>query len=178
MNKIQRVSRILQKIFLLLLIALPLTSIFFWFYCNIPNPSGIETSYFHSTPALMQQPHFYSRLAAFTINLIPLSIEMFCLYCLIKLFKLYEQGRIFTQRNVDYIRYIALCLIADPIQKPFNELATTFALTLSNPPGHRMISITLNTIDINNILIGVVILLASWVMAEACKLHDEQTLTV
>src|SRR5580698_5038331 len=106
MNKIQRVSRILQRVFLILLIALPICSVIFWFFMKVPNALGIKTSFLPWVEASMQQPDFPERLVGFIVNLIPLSIQMFCLYSLIKLFKLYEQGKIFTLKNVKYIRFI------------------------------------------------------------------------
>ncbi|GEM_PF-5014579 len=43
---------------------------------------------------------------------------------------------------------------------------------------HKQIDISLSSQDISYILTAIIILLVSHVMVEACKLQDEQTLTV
>ena len=178
MNKIQLVSRILQYVFLFLLIALPVFSVIVWFYASIPNGYEVKTNFLSlTTNTIVHDLDFPGRLVGFLVNLIPLSIQMFGIFCLYKLFKLYEQGKIFTLLNVKYIRLVAITLIAQEIIRPFTQIITTYILTF-NQPGHHMIAVTFSNKDISNILMGVVILLASWIMAEACKLHDEHTLTI
>lgn len=178
MNKIRLVSKILQFIFLFFIFVLPALTILCWFYMKNPNDLSMHTTLLPLTNNPFNAPDFPARLVGFLVNLIPLSIQLFCLYISMKLFKLYEQGKIFTLKNVRYIRYISIALIAQEIIKPFNQIITTYILTLHNPPGYRVIAVSLTNQDLSNLIIGVVILLASWIMTEACKLHDEHTLTI
>lgn len=179
MAKIQRISRTLQKIFQFFLIALPLFSIIFWFFLPIPNPLSISTRFFPKASDIVNTLDMTTRFLGFTVSLIPLGIEMFCIYCLIRLFNLFERGKIFTAQNVQYIRYIGIAMLVGEIVKPFYEAVTTLIMHYHNPRGHEMLHVSLFSGDeISYILISIIILLISWVMIEACKLQEEHAYTV
>jgi hypothetical protein len=110
----------------------------------------------------------------FLISCIPLSITMLILYYLVKLFKLYEQAQIFTSANVKYIRNIGWIMLLNQIIRPIYEAMFTAALTFQNPHGHRFISISFTNNNLTTLIIALFIILISWVMAEGCKLNDEQ----
>src|SRR5438128_1179574 len=100
MAKIQRISRVLQKIFKFFLITLPLFSIALWLYMPIPNPLGISTRFFPKAFDIVNPLDMTTRFLGFAVSLIPLGIEMFCIYCLVRLFNLFEHGKTFTEQNV------------------------------------------------------------------------------
>ncbi len=52
------------------------------------------------------------------------------------------------------------------------------AVTLTNPPGHRWISVQFGTPNLEALFCGVLLIVISWVMHEASKLHDEQKFTI
>lgn len=178
MTKVQRASRILQKIFQFFLIALPFFAIILWLYMPIPNPLNIRTQFFPNVFDVVNPINMTTRLLGLTASLVPLGIEMFCIYCLIKLFNLFERGKIFTMQNVQYIRYIGIAMLLGELIRPFYEIIATYIVYYHNPNGHVRLTLSLNSDEISYVLIGSIILLISWVMTEACKLHDEQAHTV
>ena len=105
-------------------------------------------------------------------------IELYILYSLIKLFGLYSKGEIFSVNNVRYIRNIGYALLFTQIVNPLYQVLMGAVLTLHNPPGHRFLSITLDQTNLGIILIALIVILISWIMAEGCKLREEQQLTI
>ena len=178
MKNIQKISRKLQYLFKFFLIALPASAIVFWFLLPIPNPLGISTRFFPKTFDIVNQLDANARILGFLVSLIPLGIEMFCIYCLVRLFNLFERGKIFTAENVIYIRYIGIAILVGEFVRPFYEAVATLITHYNNPKGHQALSVSFSSDEISYILFGVIILLISWVMIEACKLQEEQNYTV
>ena len=77
---------------------------------------------------------------------------MMILYFLIKLFKLYEQGKIFALSNVKYLKKIGICMLINQEVSFIYEALISFVLTLHNPAGHHTASISFGTYDIYNIV--------------------------
>ncbi len=118
------------------------------------------------------------RLLALGVSAIPMIIYLYILFTLIQLFKLYEQGEIFSLQNVRYIRHSGYALLLTQIINPFYEGLMGLVLTWNNPPGHRFAGISLSHTNIGIVLIALVILLISWIMTEGCKLNEEQQYTI
>lgn len=180
MNKIKRVSRFFRIIFQLLLIALPIAVAVGWM--NAPEgwfyflkfdviPREYSSHIFHQLTAS-------EKLLGFIVSTIPMMVHLFILYTLVKLFRLFEQGIIFSLENVNRIRNIGYALLIGEIINPFYQIAMGFVLTLHNPPGKGFIGVTFAQNEIGTLLTAFLIILISWIMTEGCKLSDEQQLTV
>ncbi|HYF98254.1 MAG TPA: DUF2975 domain-containing protein, partial [Coxiellaceae bacterium] len=131
-----------------------------------------QANFDHLPFSLMQ------KFELFMIDLLPTAVELLILYFLIRLFKLYEQGEIFSICNVRYIRNIGYLLLIGQVINMFYEALLGFVLSWQHGSGHGSFGITLNNESINTILIGFMVILISWIMAEGCKLRDEQQLTI
>jgi hypothetical protein len=119
------------------------------------------------------------KLLGFFVSAILLGIALFILYFLIKLFRLYEKGEIFSFNNVRYIRNIGyVLLIGQLIASPLNQFLMGLVLTWRNPHGHRFAAITLDQTNFGILLTALLVLLISWIMAEGYKLREEQQLTI
>jgi hypothetical protein len=183
MDKIKRVSLIFRFIFQFCFFALPIIYIIAWATTpgdlvmagGVINLSFIPPAY---TNKIFHSLSVYDRLFGFAVSAIPMAIELYILYSLIKLFKLYEKGEIFTSLNVNHIRHIGYALLISQILNPIYEFLMGVALTLHNPPGKGFAAIGFDLTNIGIILIALITLLISWVMAEACKLREEQQLTI
>jgi hypothetical protein len=104
--------------------------------------------------------------------------ELYILYSLIKLFGLYSKGEIFSVNSVKHIRNIGYALLITQIVNPLYEGLMGLALTWHNPHGHRFASVTLNQTNLGIIFVALIVILVSWIMAEGCKLREEQQLTI
>jgi len=183
MNKIERVSLFFRVLFQLLFIALPILLMIAW--SNSPDSlvlmggiidmSFIPRAYSHAILHVLSPEE---RLLGFVISAMPMVVELYILYSLIKLFKLYEKGEIFSINNVRYIRNIGYSLLATQIINPFYEGLMGVALTWHNPHGHRFATVTIDQTNIGILFASLIVILISWIMAEGCKLREEQQLTI
>lgn len=181
MNKIQRVSKFFKWLFLAIGIALPISSIIFW----INAPSSItllsHMIVINNIPTSVKILHTLSpmeKLAGFSIGLIPLAINLFVLYFLIRLFQLYEKCEIFSLKNVRYIKYIGYTLFIGQIINPIYEALLTATLTWHNPAGARMAMISFSGTNMAILLTALLIILISWIMAEGHQLSEDQKYTI
>lgn len=181
MNKIQRVSLFFRVLFQITFVVIPIALVIAW----IKAPDPLFS--FHGIDALMIPTKEYpvmhvlsltTRLLGFMISLIPYGIELIILYFLIKLFGLYERGEIFSVSNVKYIRNIGYTLVIGQLLHPIYEGCMGVILTIGNPAGHRFASVTVDGTNIGVLLGALMVILISWIMAEGCKLREEQQLTI
>lgn len=204
MNKIKNISLFFRIIFQILFIAAPISLIISWIYA--PNELVMLMGFmkFNAIPATYNGMHTYTaaqgmhtqmaqgiqdkailhtlsigeKSLGFLISTIPTMIEMLVLYFLIKLFELYERGEIFSLDHVRYIRNIGYALLAGQLIEPFYQFVMGIVLTMHNPPNHRFAAITLDQNNIGILLTALLVILISWIMAEAYKLREEQQLTI
>lgn len=202
MNRIKRVSHFFRVLFQFLLVALPLTLIYAWatspesivllggmidisFIPQAYHHNAIRTVLAHGSQSaiqiqdgIMHPLSSLERLMGFGLSAIPMTIELYIIYSLIKLFKLYELGEIFSIKNVRYIRNIGYALLIGQLINPFYEALMGIVLTLHNPPGHRYAMISFHQTNIGIIFTGLLVILISWIMAEGYKLREDQQLTI
>lgn len=189
MDRIKRISKFFSFIFQLCFILNPILVVISWI--NTPNTikllggifqfNCIPTAYTKlnlTSPLIMHTLSINEKLLGFFINCIPLSINMFMMYSLIQLFKLYEAGEIFTQNNIRYIRNVAYALLMGQLIEPIYDGLTGMVLTWNNPHGHRLAAVGFDQSNIWILLIAGFMLLISWIMAEGYRLQQEHALTV
>lgn len=119
-----------------------------------------------------------TRLLGLAVTFIPLGIGMLCLWWLVRLFSCFSNGEIFTQSTVKYIRYLGWTMVAGVVATPIYDAILTFVLTMHNPPGERLVSISLESADFEELITAGVIILVSWIMEEGRKLREADELTV
>lgn len=183
MNNIKRVSKLFRLLFQTLFVVSPILLIAGW----IIAPDKLELLYGVINKSVI--PHAYSNLilhtfsmseksVGFLVSLIPLTIYMLVLYFLNKLFGLYEKGEIFALANVRYFRNIGYTLLIGQMLNPIYEGLMGVILTWNNPPGHRLAMVSLDQTNLGVLLTAFLVILISWIMAEGCKLREDQQLTI
>lgn len=183
MQNIQYVSKIFRILFQVAFIVSPFAIMLAWLYAPAPLlllggvvkfsaiPETYQTSILHALSGS-------EKMLGCVLDLVAWTIYLALLFFLIKLFRLFETGEIFTARVVQYIRQASYMLLLSQVINPIYEMLMGLVLTLGNPPGYRMIKIMFSNHNVSIILIALMILLVSWVMAEGCKLSDEQQLVI
>jgi len=97
----------------------------------------------------------------------------------IRLLHLYRTaGTFFSVASLD--RYTLVCRYALlwTLYGPLNSMLTTLILTISNPPGHRVLEITLQSRDIAHACIVGFFYFVAHIMQEALSIKNEIDLTV
>jgi hypothetical protein len=188
MHNIQKVSSYLIWIFNALLIIFPLCLIAQWtlfdwapykklvaqdFISNtIKTPEGfVDLTKINFTPLSWS----IGFLGGF-VNFVPLFLGLLVLK---HLFQNYRKGNIFSCENVQKYKYLGWLFFLDGlVAKPICDMLLTLSATLSNPPGHRYISINFGTPNLEVLFCGFLVILISWIMAEGYKLLEDQSLTI
>ena len=188
MNRIQKISSYLVTVFNVLIITLPIASLLSWFFINtvivkqwiaqgilftpVHTPEGIV-----SLDKILWTPLMkLIGLSAELIGMLPFFISLFILK---SIFKQYATGNIFNTENARSYKQLGWVFITQAcIAKPLSDMLIVGAVTLSNPPGHRYINFEFGTPNIESVFCGVMMIVISWVMLEASKLHDEQSFTI
>lgn len=183
MNKIQKTSLFFRVLFQILFVVLPVLLIMAWVQSagtfemveGVINLNYVPAAY---SGSILHPLNLSEKLLALGAGCFPLFVQLYILFSLVRLFKLFERGVIFSMSNVRYIRNIGYALIATQIANALYQALMGFILTWRNPPGHRFSSITLDQTNIGVILVGLMVILISWIMLEGCKIREEQQLTV
>lgn len=101
------------------------------------------------------------------------------LWVLRRLFQNYQRNLIFTHENAKKFQKLGWCFFLNAlIFKPLHGFGMTLVATFSNPPGHRYMTLTFGTPNLEAIFCGIMLIIISWVMIEAHTLKSEQELTI
>lgn len=172
--KIETFSRRLRYTLYALLGLVPALTVFFWLNVNsLPEffPVNLPVS-------IDRELSIGTRLLALLVSGLPLALKMVGILTLIRLFRLYERGVIFSEDNVACFRRLGKLLILWFFCVPVYQLMLSFCLTFQNPPGERVIAFGLGSADATVLIAGMMVLVISWVMDEGRALEDEQAYTV
>jgi hypothetical protein len=171
LSRIQRVSRLMRICCTVTAFGIPVVLATMWATFSTWAPTHPE--FVHIRPLADPMPTT-SLALGFAISLIPGSIAILAFWRLRSLFGLYEQGYIFTAESIGSLRGFAIAIILFAIAKPFANVLLSMALTLSNPPGQKMLAISVGSSDFTTAFIGCVFLIIGWTMDEGRKLAEEQ----
>ena len=136
--------------------------------------SGISYSYQSSSEAMP----ILSRILTTLIDGISLGLLLWGLFCFLKILRCYRRGQVFTLATFSLFRKISRIAFAWAIYALVKSTLLTLVATIHNPPGQRIIEITIGSNEIINILIVSFFLIVTSIMHEGYLLKNEQDLTV
>lgn len=188
MDRIQKLSSYLLAAFNILLVVLPTVEALQWLLIDwgpvqpliakglllkpVETPEGIVNLETRQWNSLSKSIGFMGGI----LGVLPLFLSMFILK---SIFRNYRKCEIFTLHNARHYKYLGWLFFLDAlIAKSLGNMLMVLAVTLSNPPGHRYITLGFGTPNIETLFCGVLVIVISWVMMEASKLHDEQKFTI
>ena len=181
MSKIEKISHRYIIALKLIFLAIILGMVYFWstYMTSYDIFSKIGFGLNDTYSNIVQAPiSLKTRVIGFVVSLIPALIVLYIIGKLIKLFKNYQKGVIFSLENVNIYKKLAYSLYIWVIAKILYDALITLVLSFNNPPGHRLIMITFQSPSILAIAIGTIILMISYVMNEALELSEENKLTI
>ena len=121
---------------------------------------------------------FGHRLAVLAVQSLSFSITVLICHQLAKLFRLYEQGYLFEEENINLIKSISIYMIIGQLVQLIYQPLMTIVLTINNPVGERFASITFGTTNLATLITAFIILIASWIVKEAQQLKSDVQLTI
>lgn len=174
-KRIQQSSRWIIRILWFGLIAAPVMNTLFW--ACIPHSSSAWQEMV--LPAYVQHPiPLQAQILGWLVSFIPLSLGMLAIWILIRLFRLYQNARIFTADNVRCFKQLSRTLIGWSLLGFVVDPLMSVALTAHHPVGARVLSIGIGGHDLSLLLVGVILAVISWVMDEGRKINTENELTI
>ena len=173
--KIKKMSRRLRLVFQFCLFLLPPIPVIYWLSFN-HLPQVMHENIFASGPVAWLPLN--SRLIAMAGGIPAIIVLIFALLSLKRLFALYENGLYFQTENVLLFRSLSRLALWSVLTDVFGKTVLELALTINNPPGHRVLSIGFSSDHLKLLIVAIVIMLISRVVEEGRKIHDEMQLTV
>ncbi len=184
MNKIEKLSRVFKWVFAVIFWGWPVVLCWIWF--QGPNgflAQGLGFSVQHFLPGnmgsqVLEPLSLTQKLFGFGVAWIPAIVGMTIAFSLMRLFACYERGDIFTQSSIRYIKRAGLMMLIWAILNPIYQVFISFAVTVGNPVGERLIAISIGPDYVRNLITGGIVFLIAYIMQEGVKLREEQALTV
>lgn len=104
---------------------------------------------------------------------------LLCLAILLRILGDYNGGDIFTLANARRYRNIGIILVIDALAATtIGDSIRDLAAILNNPPGERILSISVGSTNFYLLFFGVIMFTIALVMQEASKINSENQLTV
>lgn len=123
---------------------------------------------------LSQQPLGFSgraRMAA--ASLPPVLLGLALLWQLWRLFGEYLRGAVFSPRALACLRRFGALLLALAVAQPLSHTLMSVAVSWDNPPGQRVVVLTLGSNDYALVLGALVFMAIARVMTEAARVAEE-----
>lgn len=185
MNKIAVASKTLMAIFYVYLLWIPFSYIYSWVVFKYPtnSPFGVTFGTIMHSKNNIDVPNLFSmqapmvwKLAYSFETLITAILYMVMTTCLIRLFKNYSKQVIFDIQCVRLIKqtgiYLLLINVAHLLYPAINTLILSMSLK------HTMHAFYFSTVEAEQLVVSLFIIVISWIMKESKKIHEEQQLTV
>lgn len=106
-------------------------------------------------------------------TLLPAGLGLAALWQLWQLFGAFAAGRALTYDAQQHLRRFALVLLALAVCEPIYRGAMSVVSSLGNPPGQRMLVVSLSSHDYLQGLLALVLLAIAIVMGDAVRAADE-----
>ncbi|CAV27416.1 Conserved hypothetical protein [Vibrio atlanticus] len=187
MSKIQKQSRRVRMLLQSFLALTPIMVCYFWLTVQTPYDFlsemgiiqfSIEMDYFITSPLTVSPLTTTTRIIAMFTSLAMSSILMYALTVLIRLFRNYERGEIFSLENAMSYQKLGYSLFYWVLGSVIYGSLMSVILSFNNPPGDRIFEISFVGMDFLTLILGIIILIISWVMKEGYILADEHSQTI
>lgn len=180
MQRIKTISTYMCAFLTVLLTALPIFAVTRWLLLDWTPFKKLALNGVFFKP--IETPEGFVNITSVLLTGLAKSIGIFTslIYCLPiwlgffilrAVFINYQQGQIFVFENAkSYQKLGWLFFLSALLIQPLCGLGMTLAATLSNPPGHRYITLSFGAPNLETIFCGIILIIISWVMIEGHRL--------
>ena len=103
----------------------------------------------------------------------PISLLIYAMWRISRLFACYERGRIFSTAAARHIRAAGTALAANGGLSIMTNTLAVLLLTYDNAPGKRMLEIEISSANYSTLLFGGLLIVIGWIMHEAARVANE-----
>lgn len=173
-HQVQQASRRYLVLFKVLLVAIPVLTLFYWVFIN-----HLPEGFYSDLPVMPTQALSpFQRMLGVIVSLLPVSVVLYGLMTLTGLFRLYADGIIFSDQNVRYLQRLGYSFIVWVIATTVSTPLMSLVISMANAPGERVLVAQFGIVDIFTLIIGGIVLVIAWVMNVGRELEDDQRYTV
>lgn len=185
-DNIKKLSIALLVIFYILLISLPLIILIIWFLPNFLIARTLLNIGFHPIAQGFWQAglppfelfSFKSKCIGFLGSLTEFLPFLLALLTLIKVFRNYSNGNIFSLSNVKSYQWLGCLFFIDSLlAKPISQILLSYSFSL-NTPRLMFVGFGLGIINVESIFCGIIIFVIAKVMYLAHKMQEEEKLII
>ncbi|QIR06405.1 DUF2975 domain-containing protein [Salinivibrio costicola] len=177
MQKIKRYSHTIRLALQLLTFLLPIGVIYYWatVKTDLDFITKIGITQFSNTISVYTHLDLSTktRILAMASSIIPLSVLLYGIQTLVKLFRSYEKGIIFSVETANAYHKLGCSFLLWILVDFVYDGLISVIISFNNPAGERIISFSFGAINLMAILCGFIILTIGWVMREAQYISEE-----
>lgn len=170
LNRIRRAGRVMSGLCFAIIFALPLGLAFIWANLGALGPEFIAQV---SGGVQIETLGVGTLFLGFAISMIPVSMLIYGLVQLRRLFGLYGAGQIFSRLHAVYLRRFALASILSVFLKILSGSLLSVLLSFNNPPGARHLTVSITSDHLGTVFLGSVLLVIAWIMVEGSKMAED-----
>lgn len=188
MTSIKRYSYLLETLSILTLTCVVGDFIIKWSYLfgvYTKTPANFFTRIMNercaslSTPPFLTQHFSFTDVGTFIVDSLSPLLLIIAIMHFIKLLHYYRKHQsIFSIDALSRYKKVCRYALLWTLYNPINTMLTTLFITLSNPPGHRLLEITLKSNDIVHAFFVGFFYFVARIMQEAISIKNEIDLTV
>ncbi|USG60685.1 DUF2975 domain-containing protein [Sneathiella marina] len=176
-SKIKTLSNWIYWILSLCIVIIPVYYLSFWFLINNTDfPLDAITT--GATPIEPRTLPTEILAAGYLSSIFPLTVLVFVLLSLRKIFQLYKKGIVFSLEHVALFKKTAKLLVFWVLVSIAYESVKSVLFSLENPPGEKVLSIGFGSDEVTVILVAAFVYVIAWVMDEGRALAEENEMTI
>ena len=174
-NQVQWLCRWMRRLSLFWMIFLPLVVLVIW--AALPwIPDMLRDGFFKGMAVTETTP--LVRISGMLASVPGIFLHILLFSQLAKLLGLWERGNIFDESNVRCFSKLGVYYLWGALIGVLQRALYSIALSISNPPGSRQISLGLSSDDFSSVAVGLFLWLLAYVLQQAYLLKREADLTV
>ncbi len=180
MKNILRVKIISNWIYRTLSIGIAIVPIYYMSYWYFINRIAYPLVTVNTSSPLIA-PHELSitiQAAGFISSLLPLTVLIYVLLNLRKIFLFYKEGIVFSFEHVVLFKKTAKLLAIWVFLTVVYEAIKSVLFSLGNPVGERVLSVEFGSEELTVIVVAAFVYVIAWVMDEGRVLADENKMTI
>jgi|GEM_PF-2236423 len=174
-SQVQWLCRWMRRLSLFWMVFLPLAVLVIW--AALPwIPDMLRDSFFKGMPVTQTTP--LVRISGMLASVPGIFLHILLFFQLAKLLGLWERGNIFDESNVRCFSRLGVYYLWGALIGVLQRALYSVALSISNPPGTRHLSLGLSSDDLSSVAVGLFLWLVAYVLQQAYLLKREADLTV
>jgi hypothetical protein len=170
LTHVQKLSGRMKNICSVIMGVIPLCLILIWVNFEF------TASTFQLFADIPYQPEYMTQVTLIFGFIVSAALASFIFYALHKLRQFFvscSAGDVFTSENGCYLhRFSIFTMLYAVLTIPAKALLALI-LTINNPPGERILSISLSSTELSLVFLGAVFLVISWIIKESARIAED-----